>query len=185
MAKTYNTISTFTSGQVLTAAQMNEIGTNSNNYRVPPLCRLALTGTSSVTSGGAGLIVPFGAADVDTDTMATTGAGAKITIKTAGVYQVSFAVLWTAGTSGNVRQATVRKNSTGTAQGMSGIFSDGNHAAMSNGLIISLKNSTLTSLAVNDTLDLNVFQDSGGPITVGAGNVAATFLTAAWVGQAS
>jgi hypothetical protein len=68
---------------------------------------------------------------------------------------------------------------------MSGIFSDGNHAAMSNGLIISLKNSTLTSLAVNDTLDLNVFQDSGGPITVGAGNVAATFLTAAWVGQAS
>ena len=49
MPKTYNTISTFTSGQVLTAAQMNEIGTNVNNYRVPPLVRIRKNANQNVS----------------------------------------------------------------------------------------------------------------------------------------
>jgi hypothetical protein len=88
MAKTYNTISTFTSGQVLTAAQMNEIGTNVNNSRVPPLCLLRKTATQACNNGSFTAIT-FGAGEelYDTDGMHSTITNtARITPTTAGIY---------------------------------------------------------------------------------------------------
>jgi hypothetical protein len=91
MAKTYNTIGTFTAGQVLTAAQMNGIGTNVNNTRVPPICLLRRTSNSANLTQNTTHVVEYATAnaveDVDTDGMhsLSTNTG-RITPTTAGVY---------------------------------------------------------------------------------------------------
>jgi hypothetical protein len=73
---------------VLTAAQMNEIGTNSNNYRVPPLCVVYLsTGTQPYTSN---TDISWKAEFEDTDSMWAVGDPTKIYTTTAGLYHVSF-----------------------------------------------------------------------------------------------
>jgi len=86
MAKTYNTISTFTAGQVLTAAQMNDLGENSNNYRVPPMCLVYrstdLTGYTHNTA------ITWDAEGHDTDGMWSSGT--DVTIQTSGVYLLHF-----------------------------------------------------------------------------------------------
>lgn len=84
MAYTYNTIGTFTAGDVLTAAEMNEIGENSNNYRKPPMCSLYIT--SDKTSYANNTALSWDAEYYDTDGM--WGSGSTITINTAGVYVV-------------------------------------------------------------------------------------------------
>ena len=86
MAKTYTSISTFTSGAILTAAQMNQIGTTLNNNTIPSMVRLNGPAGTSYTGG----------ADVswnttpsyDTDTMFSSGSPTRITIGTAGIYLV-------------------------------------------------------------------------------------------------
>lgn len=92
MAKTYNTIGTFTAGQVLTAAEMNELGENSNNYRVPPICVLSTTTNVTMTSANIGYAIPFGAGSevVDSDSMHDVSTNnSRITINTAGVYALT------------------------------------------------------------------------------------------------
>ena len=102
MAKTYNTIGTFTAGQVLTAAEMNEIGTNSNNYRVPPMCLLKRTANSANLTQNTTNTVDFStsvATEVfDTDGMHSLVTNAsRITPTTAGVYSVNATLQLTAG----------------------------------------------------------------------------------------
>ena len=92
MAKTYNTISTFTAGQVLTAAQMNDLGENSNNYRVPPMCLLTRSG-QSITASTDTPITGY-TEDVDTDGMYAAGSPTRITIATAGLYMLNLNVQW-------------------------------------------------------------------------------------------
>jgi len=92
MAKTYNTISTFTSGQVLTAAQMNEIGENSNNYRVPPLCVLRRTTLFTMASANTDYAITFTTAneDADTDSMHDGSTNTdRITVSTDGIYMLT------------------------------------------------------------------------------------------------
>lgn len=88
MPKTYNTIGTFTSGAILTAAQMNQIGTNSNNYRVPPACEVYRT--SNLTGYTSNTLITWQAERYDTDGM--WASGASVTIQTAGIYAVTFNV---------------------------------------------------------------------------------------------
>jgi hypothetical protein len=86
MAKTYNTIGTFTAGNVLTAAEMNDLGENSNNYRVPPMCQVyRSTDLTGYTSSAA---ISWDAEAFDTDGMWSTGT--DVTINTAGVYSIDF-----------------------------------------------------------------------------------------------
>ena len=90
MAKTYNTIGTFTAGQVLTAAEMNEIGENSNNYRVPPTVRAVRT--SDLTGYTSGAPITWQAEEWDTDAMWDSGDPTKIYFPTAGIYSISLKV---------------------------------------------------------------------------------------------
>ena len=90
MAKTYNTISTFTSGQILTATQMNGLGTNVNNYRVPPICRVKRSGNLNYTGG---TDIAWNAEDYDTDSMHDNSTNnARITVTTAGVYLLTMSI---------------------------------------------------------------------------------------------
>ena len=88
MAKTYNTIGTFTAGNVLTAAEMNDIGENSNNYRVPAIG----TFTSSQPAGDATNQIVTITEVTDTDGMFTSGT--TVTINTAGIYLFTMSVAW-------------------------------------------------------------------------------------------
>lgn len=93
MAKTYPTISTFTAGQILTAAQMNDIGTNANNQRVPASVRAyRATDLSGYTSAAS---ISWSAEGFDTDGM-FTAPGTNVTVGTTGLYMITFQGLWNA-----------------------------------------------------------------------------------------
>jgi hypothetical protein len=163
MAKTYNTISTFTSGQVLTAAQMNAIGTNVNNYRVPPLVRLRKNANQNVS----GLtILSWDVEDYDTDDM--WASGTTITAKTAGVYAWS-AYFRVTGTP----PALAYANGPDAAR---------NSIALSGDMRITF--SGLWVAAANDTANV-AFEPTGGSGMVIDGTTTAAFFTAVWLGQVS
>jgi hypothetical protein len=86
MAKTYNTIGNFTAGQVLTAAEMNELGENSNNYRVPPYCQIQRAAGQTIPDAS-NTAISFDAQDHDTDGMFAP-TSTDVTIQTAGIYLV-------------------------------------------------------------------------------------------------
>ena len=111
MGKTYNTIGTFVAGQILTAAQMNQIGTNVNNYRVPPSVR-AYRSTDQ-TGYASGTSITWNAEAFDTDTMFAPSS-TDITIQTTGLYVITFQGLWTATATVTEYEAivTVAGNST-------------------------------------------------------------------------
>lgn len=86
MAKTYNSIPTVSTGDVYTATAHNNIVTNVNNYRVPPMCQVyRSTDLTGYTNQAA---ISWSAEAFDTDDMWSSGT--NVTINTAGVYAVTF-----------------------------------------------------------------------------------------------
>ena len=171
MAFTYNTISTFTSGQVLTAAEMNEIGTNSNNYRVPPMCRARRAVAASVPNAAFTTQALSGADEYDTDTMHDTVTNNdRVTINTAGVYLVTAKASFAANTTG-VRIVGIAKN---------GSLQDQFSLDAMDSFDQHLGGAQTYSLAVTDYLSVSVYQNSGGAL-----NVTNVSLSAVWQGLAS
>jgi hypothetical protein len=180
MAKTYDTISTFTSGQVLTAAQMNQIGTNSNNYRVPPIAILNKTASQSIANN-TGVLVSWDAEDTDTDAMWSSGS--QITCSTAGVYMVNAAVTWQSATLG-IRRMNIQKNNGGSYDTADVVWEVNNDATP-----ISIFTQTLTAaikLAANDVISIGVLHNQGSPISINTNaNAYQTWVSVIWQGQAS
>jgi D-alanyl-D-alanine dipeptidase len=189
MAKTYNTLAgDVSAGSVLTASAYNQLLTNARNYRIPPMCILHRT-TAQTISNNTETVVQYGTAAVDTgatespaDAMATTGASARITIKTAGVYQVSLQVAWTSVASTFIRASWIKWTSGATIRRIAPAeykVTDGS---------VATSMSTAVSLAVNDTLEGLVYHDRGSNLDIalygGAGNLASV-LSAVWIGQVS
>jgi hypothetical protein len=146
MAKTYNTIGTFTAGQVLTAAEMNELGENSNNYRVPPM--VIARRTTNLTGYTNSAVIPWESVLYDTeapsDPMWLTGANAsRITIQTPGTYAVSFLGYLTA--SATLSGVQTRFTLNGVANIV--MASDGNVASST---AATFSASTQLQLAEND-----------------------------------
>jgi hypothetical protein len=169
MAKTYNTISTFTSGQVLTAAQMNEIGTNSNNYRVPASCSVYFGTNSTYTEN---TDIAWTAQDyTNTDSMWTSGA--TVTINTAGLYLVTFTGRATNTSSTGARAVLLFSGTTTELQSQAETTTDFRWSI-----------SAVRSLAAASTLTARL-QWSPGTVTLqGASDLRPT-LTVSWLGQVS
>jgi hypothetical protein len=180
MPKTYTAAGSAVAGNVYTAAAHNVIVTDVNNFIVPPMCKLSSSAATSTTNA-TDTIIALGTSDFDTDSMGTTGASARITINTAGVYLVSYSVTWGTSASGS-RWATVSKNGVGSPVGGTGNGWTGtvpSSTSTTNNL-----SSFLLSLAASDYLQLYVHQTSGGSLnagTIGAGS----FLSAIWIGRTS
>ncbi len=173
MAKTYNTIGTFTAGQVLTAAEMNELGENSNNFRVPPMCRVKQTSGASI-GDASGTILAFDAEDFDTDGMHDNATNnSRITINTAGVYLVIASVRYTTGVSDDTR-ISILKNG-----GNVGIDERGPNNSRSGQQVMGYYD-----LAAADYLEAQVYQNNSAN-TARTIDTPYTFLSAAWIGQAS
>lgn len=176
MAKTYNTISTFTAGQVLTAAQMNDLGENSNNYRVPPACILQRTSAQSIPSGAV-TRVEFDSESVDTDTLGTTGASAEIVLKTAGIYAITWNGYFDGASSG------------GTSYRQGWVDIDGDrwawHRRDPADERTALGGSIILSMAGTETIGLYVIQNSGGAKNFQPSSGLVPTLSVVWIGQAS
>ena len=187
MAKTYNTISTFTAGQVLTAAQMNEIGTNSNNYRVPPLARITMTSNVAVANGShtdfAGFLNTNSTETFDTDGMVSlSGTASAITVQTAGVYSCTGVASW-AGSAAGLRVVRIVRSRAGTLVNVGAqmdVAANADQPQACAGII---------DCNVGDLIRLMVFQNTGGALNLGVNGAGAEFsvthLAVAWVGQTS
>jgi hypothetical protein len=177
MAKTYNSISTFTSGQILTATQMNEIGTNVNNYRVPTMCSLYRNAALNHASNNAYVAVPWDAQEftqTDTGMWAATPNPERISLTTAGVYILT-ATVATGNSATGLRAIRFTKDG-----------ADFSYATVVAG--IATGNYMTASAVVTSTgsnyVECSVYQNSGGTLayTVGAAYMR---FSAVWVGQVS
>jgi hypothetical protein len=174
MAKTYNSISTFTSGQILTAAQMNAIGENSNNFRVPPAVRVTLS--SSSRSNGDTTVSWTSAAEYDTepigDKMHSTSVNpSRLTIRTAGLYVIHAGGNWGVSVTGSLRSVNILQN---------GNFVCGNCSARNQFDGAQVQTSVVMSLSVGQYLEMQTGQNTGGALTM-----TNMFFSASWIGQAS
>jgi hypothetical protein len=66
MPKTYNTFTNVSTGDVLTATNFNNVLTNVNNYRKPPLLRVRRAADQSIAGNVSGA-VRFDTKDIDID----------------------------------------------------------------------------------------------------------------------
>jgi hypothetical protein len=184
MAKTYNTISTFTSGQVLTAAQMNEIGTNSNNFRVPPMCRVVRNATQSIANSTETFVTwPTLVTDTEApgDPIYAAGSSDRLTIRTEGLYVVTASVL-VANNATGIRTMAILRNPT-AANNYAAAIAGNWVPPMSEDIVVNA--STVIALSVADNLRVSIFQNSGGALNVGSTARALTQFSVCWVGQAS
>ena len=178
MAKTYNTIGTFTAGAILTAAQMNAIGTNVNNYRVPPACR-AYNNANITLANASGTILTLNSEDFDTDSMhSLTTNTERLTVTTPGIYVVSAEVKFDINAAG-MRYIAIIKNA-------ATYVCDSSTPSTGGGTFTEVNVTGLVSMANGDYFSLYAYQNSGGNLAA-RGNVTpnGVWLSAAWVGQVS
>jgi hypothetical protein len=173
MAKTYPDIGTFSPGDILTAATMNDVGTNLDNQRIPPMCRVKQT-SGQVVYDAANATLAFNAEDFDTDAMHDNATNnSRITINTAGVYLVIASVRYTTGVSDDTR-ISILKNG-----GNVGIDERGPANTRSGMQVMGYYD-----LAAADYLEAQVYQNNSAN-TARTTDTPYTFLSAAWIGQVS
>lgn len=177
MAKTYPDIGTFSPGDILTAATMNEVGTNLDNQRVPPMCKARLT--ANETSYTTATKIPWDATSApgfDTDGMWSAGAATKIQPTTAGIYLIVCQVQVTySGTMGQGGPRIVLNGSSVVARQL--VF--GNQTAeMTQGAtaVVAMDGST-------DYIEADVNFTGATSVSILAGTQ--TYFSAVWLGQAS
>lgn len=116
MPKTYPDIGTFTSGQILTAATMNDVGTNLDNFRVPAMCRVTKASAQTINDNTV-TALQFDTEAFDTDGMHDNVTNnTRITFQTAGVYLVTACVTLNTGVDSFTR-LTIRLGGTTNLSG--------------------------------------------------------------------
>lgn len=136
-----------------------------------PLCQMTTTATDSIPHATY-TKVPLTTVGEDTDDMADT-IGGSIYCRTAGLYRVAAAVAFALQATGS-RALVVYRNSGAARVGTA-------TAATPSGISPRLSASGLLRLAVNDVLELYVWQNSGGPLALYSQFGVSAFLEAEWV----
>lgn len=184
MAKTYNTFTNVSTGDVLTATNFNNVLTNVGNYRVPPICSVYRNAALSQTSSGNYQAVSFdtehftntGTGDSPTDPMWQSGTNpTRITFRTTGIYQVTGSATFNGNATG-LRAIRINRNGSSAAYGT---------LVPANSVINYLTVSAIIeATAVTDYVELAVYQDTGGNLAYQVGSDVMRF-SAVWVGQKS
>jgi hypothetical protein len=178
MPKTYGTVVTFTAGSVLTATQMNTIGTAVNNLVVPASCQLVRT--SDLTSYTSQTDVTFSSASWDTDSMFNAGTPTRITINTAGLYVVTMVGAVSATATMTAATPFIALNgSTSLAYHYVPVFSSTNHYWVT---------SFVYSFAASDFISFRVGFTGGSAYVVrGAATTQdiQTRMSVTWIGRTS
>jgi hypothetical protein len=181
MAKTYNTIPTTTTGSVYTAAAHNNIVTNVNNYRVPPMARVRrATSNFSVTAGSSGFF-EWNSETYDTDGMYDGASPQRLTVQTAGVYLVvmNFVLQWS-GTATVRDVQLIHTTSGGTETNIGGVFLD----YTSTSVFLRASVAVNFDASVGDYFRGRLFTLTGGTSSSLLNDSTSNF-SATWLGQVS
>lgn len=170
MAKTYNTLTDLTTGDVLTETWVDEAKENFDNLIVPPMAQVT-SGTAWSIPTGTATTLGWTSEHFDTDSMWTSGTA--LTVNTAGVYMVRGGVRWAAGSVGE----RVLRVMSGTVP----IATDRRAA----GSYITHEQSVsgLWDFAVGNEISLQVFHNEGSAIDVAVFAHYSPVLGAAWLGR--
>lgn len=178
MAKTYNTFTNVSTGDVYTAASHNAILQNLAGYRVPPMARISGTSMTGITDGVQTLVTGMTTVNFDTDSM--TGTANRITVGTAGVYLVGGYGNSDSGTQSNIffGLSIARYNSADALQETYGLDTRTTNVGYGN----TLTPVGLFSASVGDyfRLTVNIDGDAAGTRTLNVPRLWAT-----WQGQVS
>jgi hypothetical protein len=183
MPKTYNTIPTTTTGSVYTAAAHNNIVTNVNNYRVPPACQVRRT--TNLTSYTSDAAITWESAAFDTESpsdpmWAASPNPTRVTIKTAGLYMVTFTGKADATATLTLANANISLNGNLTAAQFCSVLA---------GVTSRFAIGHILNLAANDFITCAVGLVGGSSYSI-SGNATAqdslqTRCTVTWLGQVS
>lgn len=171
--------STVTTLQTYTSAAHNIIVNDIISFRdmtgiVPPMCRIQKATGTTYTYGSS---IDFGATTFDTNAMVTSSS--MITIKTAGVYEITCGITVT-GSSAWGNTPTFRPIINSTTPGPA------NNLALQTGLYYTGLWVYTRSFAVNETISMSLDYSSGGTVTLLATNTGGnTFLQAKFLGSTS
>lgn len=181
MAKTYNTFTNVSTGDVLTATNFNNVLTNIGNYRVPPACEVYRSSTTSYTADAA---ITWQASNHDTespsDPMWSSGTNPdRITIRTSGLYLVTFKGQITCTATLVQSQPSIRVGGTARYEHFANIIS---------GTSSLWCMSAVMSLQATNYITCSVFISGGSSHQI-VGNATPsntqTLCSVAWVGQVS
>jgi hypothetical protein len=174
MAKTYNgPFSDVATGDVYTAAAHNLVLENLNNHRVPPMCSVYRTAALSHTATGTYQVYTYDTELYDTDSMWDAGSPTRITLNTAGVYDVKF-VVSLGNTTGLIAGAIYKDG--GAYQFL---FLDAGQATA------NYKSGSTNVVSTGSTyIEAYFYQASGGSLNYNVGLTQSLF-SATWIGQAS
>jgi hypothetical protein len=152
----------FTSGP-LTSGKLNRLRDVIALWQNPPAAMARASASQNITTGGAYQLVTLHTTEFDTDTIVTSTT--RFTVKTAGRYLIAATATFSANGTGS-RYVTVRKNAAGSPTGGTVIASGASAPSAGSSTTVSLPANLRTQLAVNDTLEVFVFQDSGATLTL-------------------
>lgn len=174
MATVPPVLDTFTAGEVVTAAKLNtNIRDAGNFFRNRPTCQISAT-ASTTAATSAYTIAVMATTDIDTDSMADL-ANNRIIIKTAGVYRVTANAFWGSNATG-VRYTAIRDAAGAVGTGTILALSSTPGGTSGTGALTT----KLVRFAVNDTLRLELWQNSGASLATGTPQNL-TFVSAEWV----
>ncbi len=176
MPKTYNTIPTVSTGDVYTATAHNNIVANVNNYRVAPACAAYHNVVQSIPNATATAVL-LNSEYYDTDDMhSTSTATSRITIATAGIYQLTANILFSNAGTG-MRDLVFWKNGATTYRGSSTLN-------ITASFFTNLNATTTMSLAASDYIEAYVYHTQGTALEI-RGDINGVHVTATWLGQVS
>ena len=183
MAKTYPDIGTFSPGDILTAATMNDVGTNLDNQRVPPSALISRVTTQSIPDSTI-TYVQFTAEGWDTDGIANLGTNNdRLTIQTPGLYLVTGNAAL-AGNATGQREIGLWQSPTPSWSSNALIASNAwTYGSISLNLYQEMSVSVVTKCSAGDYLRLHVWQNAG-TLNLQADQRPAS-LSVTWLGQAS
>lgn len=164
---------TFSAGAVVPAASLNQLRDVANFWANPPQCQAYDTTGPTLTTGVA-LTVPLGgeAYDVvqsgDTPMHDNATNNSRITIRTAGKYQIEGYVCFAANSTG-VRRVEIVKNGTVSLRS--------NSSPAVAGISTTIQADVTAALAINDYIEIQAYQTSGGNLALNNGAPGPSSLT--------
>lgn len=164
----YSAPPNFTAGQIVTDVNLDVLSDDITFLANPPKCRVYNSAAISITTSGTDQALTFNSERYDTDTLHSTAVNTgRVTITTAGTYDVGAAVDFAASATG-YRTVYLRLNgSTIIASQKSAASPSGTH---------QLTVTTQYPFAAGDYIEVVVVQSSGAALNVNAsGNYSPEF----------
>lgn len=172
---TIPTISTFTAGQVLTAADMNEVKAAVDFWALTPRCMATETAGQSIPNNSDTVVsFPGEVYDVvqsgDSPMHDNTTNNSRVYIRTAGKYSLIGSVSFSSDATG-IRRITIRKNGATTLVQTTSTPVSGASTTIQVGPII-------LDLVAGDYVELLAFQNRGSALSLNASAPGPSFLQA-------